>query len=218
MNNHNTKYNNNKASITGIVTSIKFNHESYGEKFYSAFIESKRLNDLTDLVPIIISENIADTENLEGKIVRIIGEFHSFNNYEDGRSYLKLFVFANDVELLDKIPEETANHENNHVFLNGYVCKEPIYRTTPLGKEIADVIVAVNRQYGKSDYIPCVCWGDDAKLTSELNVGDKIVINGRIQSRYYVKKISETETEQRLAYEVSVYHIEKDNANDKESV
>jgi len=215
---NNSLMKNNKVYISGeVVSDPVFSHEVYGERFYAAIIETKRLNDLTDLVPIIISEDIGDTENLKDKIVHVTGEFRSLNKYEDGRSHLRIFVFVTNMEILNEIPEETINYENNHVFLNGYVCKEPVYRTTPLGKEIADVIIAVNRRYGKSDYIPCICWGNDAKVASGLSVGDKVVINGRIQSRYYVKKISETEIEQRIAYEVSAYRIEKDEENDVNS-
>ena len=141
----------------------------------------------------------------EGKCVYITGQFRSFNRHEEHKNRLVLSVFAREFELVEQFEEENAA---NQIFLDGFICKESVYRKTPLGREIADLLVAVNRSYGKSDYIPCICWGRNARFASGFEVGSHVQIWGRIQSREYVKKISETQVEQRVAYEVSVSKIE----------
>ena len=154
----------------------------------------------------MVSERIIDVEaDYIGQLVYISGQFRSFNRHEERKNRLVLSVFARELEILDPDCDEDAG---NQIFLDGYICKEAIYRKTPLGREIADLLVAVNRSYGKSDYIPCICWGRNARFAAGFEVGTHVQIWGRIQSRDYVKKLSETQVEQRTAYEVSVSKIE----------
>ena len=199
-------FENNQVSIVGeIVSEFTYSHEVYGEGFYMMEVSVKRLSDFVDYIPVMVSERIIDVEsNMVGQFVYISGQFRSFNRHEERKNRLVLSVFAREIELLE--PEE--EEEGNQIFLDGYICKEAIYRKTPLGREIADLLVAVNRSYGKSDYIPCICWGRNASFASGFEVGTHVQIWGRIQSREYVKKISETKVEQRTAYEVSVSKIE----------
>lgn len=199
-------FENNQVSIVGeIVSEFTYSHEVYGEGFYMMEVSVKRLSDFVDYIPVMVSERIIDVESdMVGQSVYISGQFRSFNRHEERKNRLVLSVFAREIELLE--PEE--EEEGNQIFLDGYICKEAIYRKTPLGREIADLLVAVNRSYGKSDYIPCICWGRNARFASGFEVGTHVQIWGRIQSREYVKKISETKVEQRTAYEVSVSKIE----------
>lgn len=198
---------NNQVSIVGeIVSDFRFSHEVYGEGFYMVDVSVSRLSNFVDYIPVMVSERLIDvTKDYEGQYVYISGQFRSFNRHEERKNRLVLSVFAREVELMDGMTDEDAC---NQIFLDGYICKESIYRKTPLGREIADLLVAVNRSYGKSDYIPCICWGRNARFASGFVVGTHVQIWGRIQSREYVKKISETEVEQRIAYEVSVSKIE----------
>ncbi len=159
-----------------------------------------------DYIPVMVSERIIDvSRDYVGQYVYISGQFRSFNRHEEKKNRLVLSVFAREVEFLEEVYDEDAE---NSIFLDGYVCKEAIYRKTPLGREISDLLIAVNRSYGKSDYIPCICWGRNARFASEFQVGAHVQIQGRIQSREYVKKLSETEVEHRTAYEVSVSKID----------
>ena len=198
---------NNQVSIVGeIVSDFRFSHEVYGEGFYMVDVSVSRLSNFVDYIPVMVSERLIDvTKDYEGQFVYINGQFRSFNRHEERKNRLVLSVFAREVELMEGMTDEDAC---NQIFLDGYICKESIYRKTPLGREIADLLVAVNRSYGKSDYIPCICWGRNARFASGFVVGTHVQIWGRIQSREYVKKISETEVEQRTAYEVSVSKIE----------
>ena len=198
---------NNQVSIVGeIVSDFRFSHEVYGEGFYMVDVSVSRLSNFVDYIPVMVSERLIDvTKDYEGQFVYINGQFRSFNRHEERKNRLVLSVFAREVEPMDGMTDEDAC---NQIFLDGYICKESIYRKTPLGREIADLLVAVNRSYGKSDYIPCICWGRNARFASGFVVGTHVQIWGRIQSREYVKKISETEVEQRTAYEVSVSKIE----------
>lgn len=198
---------NNQVSIVGeIVSDFRFSHEVYGEGFYMVDVSVSRLSNFVDYIPVMVSERLIDvTKDYEGQYVYINGQFRSFNRHEERKNRLVLSVFAREVELMDGVTDEDTC---NQIFLDGYICKESIYRKTPLGREIADLLVAVNRSYGKSDYIPCICWGRNARFASGFVVGTHVQIWGRIQSREYVKKISETEVEQRTAYEVSVSKIE----------
>ena len=200
-------FENNQVAIVGeIVSDFVFSHEVYGEGFYMVDISVRRLSDFMDYIPVMISERLIDVEkDYRGKNVYIGGQFRSFNRHEEKKNRLVLSVFARDIEILDEVDEEDAQ---NQIFLDGYICKDSIYRKTPLGREIADLLIAVNRSYGKSDYIPCICWGRNARFASGFGVGTHVQIWGRIQSREYVKKISETQMEQRVAYEVSVSKIE----------
>ncbi len=196
-------FENNRLTISGeIVSDFEFSHEIFGEGFYIAHLSSKRTSGTADIIPIMISERLVDIKaDWKGRQVKIEGQFRSYNKHEGNKNRLILSVFAREFE---EIPFE---YDENHIHIDGYVCKEPIYRTTPLEREIGDILVAVNRPYGKSDYIPCIAWGRNARFSKNLEVGTRIQIEGRIQSREYFKKISVTETETRTAYEVSVGKI-----------
>lgn len=200
----NINFENNAVALVGKVTSdFRFNHEVYGEKFYVFELSVERTSNFVDYIPVMISERLVDvTSDLLGTTVYISGNYRSFNFHEETRSRLVLTVFANEIEL------DVDYEQTNNIYLNGFVCKTPTYRKTPLGREIADVLIAVNRAYGKSDYIPCVMWGRAAKFASGFEVGTEVKINGRIQSREYTKQLSETESEKRVAYEVSVGKVE----------
>ena len=165
-----------------------------------------RLRNYSDYIPLMISERLIDTEqDYTGQLIRVSGQFRSYNRHEEKKNRLVLSVFVRELEFLDEIDE---NAKTNQIFLAGYICKEPIYRKTPLGREIADVLLAVNRSYGKSDYIPCICWGRNARFASGFTVGSHIQIVGRVQSREYVKRIDEENVEHRVAYEVSVSKVD----------
>lgn len=196
---------NNQVSIVGeIISGFEYSHEVYGEGFYMMEVSVRRLSDFVDYIPVMVSERLIDvTADYVGQEVYIGGQFRSFNRHEEKKNRLILTVFARELEIIEE-EEEPANQ----IFLDGYICKEAIYRKTPLGREIADLLVAVNRSYGKSDYIPCICWGRNARYASGFEVGAHVQIWGRIQSRDYVKKLDETQVEQRTAYEVSVSKID----------
>ena len=191
---------NNKVYVMGeIVSDAVFSHEVYGEGFYEFFVRVMRLSGQADVLPVTLSERLIQDGMLEkGKSICALGQFRSYNKIENGRSRLMLTVFVR--ELLPELPDKNPNS----ILLSGYICKPPVYRTTPFNREIADVLVAVNRAYNKSDYIPCIAWGRNARFVKNLAVGDKIAISGRIQSREYQKKLSETEMRTMTAYEVSV--------------
>lgn len=195
----------NVAEVIGLVKEpLEFSHTVYKENFYKTKIEVLRDSGKYDEIRIIVPERITDVgKSWAERMVAIIGEFRSNNRREGGKSRLELFLFA-------KAFQELGEGEDgywNHVTLTGYICKPVIYRKTPLGREISDVMLAVNRRNGKPDYIPCICWGRDAKWTSFLDVGQKVEIEGRIQSRNFLKKVGEEEYEQRTAYEVSANTI-----------
>ena len=198
---------NNRVTIVGeVVSEFEFSHEVYGEGFYTLNISVNRLSDSVDIIPLMISERLVDvTEDLRGVIIEASGQFRSYNRHEENKNRLMLSIFVRELQLYDNYEEENST---NQIFLDGYICKPAIYRRTPLGREIADVLIAVNRPYGKSDYIPCIAWGRNARFAAGFVVGSHIQIYGRIQSREYVKKISEDECERRTAYEVSVSKIE----------
>lgn len=191
---------NNKVFISGeIVSDAAFSHEVYGEGFYEFFVRVMRLSGQADILPITISERlIQDGMLAKGKTVCALGQFRSYNKIENGKSRLMLTVFVR--ELLEELPGKNPNS----ILLSGYICKPPVYRTTPFNREIADVLIAVNRAYNKSDYIPCIAWGRNARFVKNLGVGDRIAVSGRIQSREYQKKLSDTEVKTMTAYEVSV--------------
>lgn len=183
-----------------MVTGFSFNHELLGEGFYTAEIAVDRLSKMTDTIPIMVSERLIDvTQDYIGKYVEIRGQFRSYNQYNEEHNRLILHVFATKMEIL-----EEEDYPINKIYLDGYICKPTVYRKTPLGREISDVLLAVNRSYHKSDYIPCICWGRNARYASSLEVSSHLQMEGRIQRREYSKRISETETESRTAYEVSV--------------
>lgn len=197
---------NNDVVISGeIISNFEFSHKIYGEGFYIAYLASSRYSAEKDVIPIMVSERMVDVQaDWIGRFVRIGGQFRSHNKYENEKSRLLLSVFVREFEEGGGEEDFSFLDHRNEIFLDGYICKEPTYRTTPLGREIADVLLAVNRPYYKSDYIPCIFWGRNAVYASNLEVRTRMKIRGRIQSREYQKKIADGEYEPRIAYEVSV--------------
>ena len=198
---------NNQVIMAGeIVSEFVFSHEVFGEGFYMLEISVRRLSNSYDVIPLMISERLIDvTRDYRGETIAVSGQFRSYNRHEEKKNRLVLSVFVRELEFVQEEPESSRT---NQIFLEGYICKMPVYRKTPLGREIADLLVAVNRPDGKSDYIPCICWGRNARYASGFEVGAHIQLWGRIQSREYTKKISEEEIERRIAYEVSVSKLE----------
>ena len=198
---------NNKVTVIGtIVSGFTFSHAVFGEGFYLVDLLVNRLSEQADIIPLMISERLIDvTKDYQGCTMEASGQFRSYNRHEEKKNRLVLSVFARELSFVE---EEDDSVKSNQIYLDGYICKPPVYRKTPLGREIADLLIAVNRPYGKSDYIPCICWGRNARYASAFEVGGHVLIWGRIQSREYVKKLSETETEKRVAYEVSVSKVE----------
>ena len=198
---------NNQVSIMGeIASEFVFSHEVFGEGFYMVDILVKRLSNSSDRIPVMISERLVDvTQDYQGEYIQILGQFRSYNRHEEKKNRLVLSVFAREISFVE---EESDKMKTNQIFLDGYICKMPVYRKTPLGREIADMLVAVNRPYGKSDYIPCICWGRNARFSSTFEVGGHVQVWGRIQSRDYLKKLDGDITEKRTAYEVSVSKLE----------
>lgn len=211
---------NNYLTLVGKITSEKvFSHEIYGESFYIFNLEVPRLSGTADCIPITISERLISNFELSiGKEVEIEGQFRSYNTYENQRSRLVLTVFAKDIKEHYENSEEEASREkiSNEVVLVGYICKKPIYRKTPFGREISDILLAVNRAYNKSDYIPCIAWGRNARFCENMEVGTEVKIVGRVQSRMYEKKHEDGTIEPRVAYEVSVGSMELVNKDDNE--
>lgn len=202
---------NNKVTLSGeIVSNFEFSHEVYGEGFYTAMLASERESTVKDIIPIMVSERLIDVKaEWEGRFMRVNGKFRSYNKHENGRRHLELSVFVREFEEIEFEHEEPGRgNDENSIFLDGYICKEPKYRETPLGREITDILLAINRSYGKSDYVPMICWGRNAVYASGLEIGTRLRIDGRIQSREYEKKISETDSETRTAYEVSISKME----------
>lgn len=194
---------NNKVYLQGeVLTKAVFSHEVYGEGFYEMNVSVKRLSGQTDILPVTVSERLIEAKKLTiGSTIRAIGQFRSYNKIVDGKSRLMLTVFVR--ELCD----ENYSKNPNNIALSGYVCKPPVYRTTPFNREITDILLAVNRSYNKSDYIPCIAWGRNARFVKNLCVGDKLALSGRIQSREYTKKLSDKESRVMTAYEVSVCRL-----------
>ena len=189
-----------------IVSDFVFSHEIFGEGFYMVDVNVPRLSESSDIIPLMVSERLLNVEDdYKGLNIMVQGQFRSYNRHEERKNRLVLSVFAREIEFVDETPESS---KTNQIYLDGYICKEPIYRKTPLGREIADLLLAVNRPYGKSDYIPCICWGRNARFASNFEVGSRCAIWGRIQSREYMKKLSEDQLERRVAYEVSVSKLE----------
>ena len=190
---------NNKVYVYGeIVSEATFSHEVYGEGFYEFFVKVMRLSGQADILPVTVSERIMTEDMHVGGFICALGQFRSYNKLEDGKSRLMLTVFIR--ELLDTQPAKNPNS----IVLSGYICKPPVYRTTPFNREIADLLIAVNRSYNKSDYIPAIAWGRNARFVKNLAVGDKIALSGRIQSREYQKKQPDESLVTMTAYEVSV--------------
>ena len=216
---------NNYLTLVGKVTGEKkFSHEIYGERFYIFNLEIPRLSGVADIIPITISERLISEETLtEGQKLLVKGQFRSYNSYESEKNRLILTVFAKDVKVISEEEQSEEGNEmtkkdviTNEVVLIGYICKKPIYRQTPFGREIADILLAVNRAYNKSDYIPCIAWGRNARFCQNLEVGSQIKLVGRVQSRTYEKKHEDGSVETRVAYEVSVGSLEVIEENDNE--
>ena len=221
----NTNYlENNYLTLVGKVTGEKrFSHEIYGERFYVFNLEIPRLSGNSDIIPITVSERLIKEETLqEGHQLLVKGQFRSYNSYENNKNRLILTVFAKDIIEVEEKEEDEENEMvkkdtiTNEVVLVGYICKKPIYRQTPFGREIADILLAVNRAYNKSDYIPTIAWGRTARFCQNLEVGSKVKIVGRVQSRMYEKKHEDGTVETKTAYEVSVCSLEVINEEGNE--
>lgn len=198
---------NNQVTLMGtIVSEFTYSHELFGEGFYMTSIKVDRLSESADIIPMMISERLVDVNaDYTGEKIIVNGQFRSYNRHEERKNRLVLSVFAREIEFVDEIAE---NARTNQIFLDGFICKEPIYRKTPLGREIAELLLAVNRPYRKSDYIPCICWGRNARYVSRFNVGERCAVWGRIQSREYTKTLEDGTQEIRTAYEVSISKLE----------
>ena len=200
----------NNIEIRGTISSdFVFSHEVYGEGFYNFSVGATRLSESVDLLPVTVSERLIAGMNLvPGDSIEIRGQVRSYNNYiqEERRNRLLITIFAREIELLDA--DSTGFKNPNNVFLDGFICKKPIFRETPFGREIADILLAVNRSYNKSDYIPCICWGRNARFASTLNISDNVRIGGRLQSRVYQKKYDDGSVVEKSAYEISISKIE----------
>jgi single-stranded DNA-binding protein len=198
---------NNQVTVIGeVMSDFSYSHEIFGEGFYMVDVKVQRLSDSMDVIPVMVSERLLNVnDDYKGMFVCVNGQFRSYNRHEERKNRLVLSVFAREIEFVDEIEESV---KSNQIFLDGFVCKEPIYRKTPLGREIADLLLAVNRPYGKSDYIPCICWGRNARFAGSFKVGDRCNVWGRIQSREYMKKLDEESVERRVAFEVSVSKLE----------
>ena len=228
---------NNYLTLVGRVTSEKqFSHEIYGERFYSFDLSIPRLSGNADIIPVTVSERLITDDMMQiGTKLLIKGQFRSYNSYENEKNRLILTVFAKDIEKLEEEVKESEEGEDstvneftkkdtitNEVVLIGYICKKPIYRQTPFGREIADILLAVNRAYNKSDYIPSIAWGRNARFCQNLAVGSEVKIVGRVQSRNYEKKYEHGTVVKKVAYEVSVGSLEvikaADNNEENETV
>lgn len=206
---------NNYVRITGYVDKFVYDHTAYDERFYSSFVHSQRRSGTVDDILVIASQYLIHKKDFAGKYVEIEGEFRSMNVHTGERSRLVLQLFAKNIRIV-RVKESVD--DENEIVLDGFLVKNPIYRVTPNGRQIADLMIAVNHPFGRSDYIPCICWGGSAKWAENLEVGTEIFVQGRIQSREYVKRLSEDESEIRTAYEVSIGKMRvTKNGNRKES-
>ena len=198
---------NNQVTVMGeIVSDFSYSHEIFGEGFYMVDVKCKRLSESYDIIPVMVSERLIDvTDSYIGSLICVVGQFRSYNRHEEHKNLLVLSFFAREINFIEEMEESS---KTNQIFLDGYICKEPVYRKTPLGREIADLLLAVNRPYGKSDYIPCICWGRNARYANHFKVGERCAVWGRIQSREYMKKLDEENVEKRVAFEVSVSKME----------
>lgn len=204
---------NNVVNLRGeLYNKLEFSHEIFGEKFYNVKIKINRLSDSFDTLPMTVSERLLqDIDINKQNLVNVVGQLRSYNKTLNNKNRLVLTVFVREIKTI-----EEENKDPNSIFLDGYVCKEPVYRKTPLGREITDLLVAINRPYNKSDYIPSIVWGRNAKFAKNLKVGDRIQLWGRVQSREYEKKIDEDNVVKKMAYEVSISKIKRldENNND----
>ncbi|HHQ8838235.1 TPA: single-stranded DNA-binding protein [Clostridioides difficile] len=204
---------NNVVNLRGeLDNKLEFSHEIFGEKFYNMKIKINRLSDSFDILPMTVSERLLQDIDLDKQnLVNVVGQLRSYNKTLNNKNRLVLTVFVRKIKSIDE-----ENKDPNSIFLDGYVCKEPVYRKTPLGREITDLLVAINRPYNKSDYIPSIVWGRNAKFAKNLKVGDRIQLWGRVQSREYEKKIDENNVVKKMAYEVSISKIKKLDENNNE--
>ncbi len=198
---------NNRVVVIGkIISEFTFSHEVFGEGFYTVNVSVNRLSDQVDVIPLLISERLINVkEDYTGRTVEATGQFRSYNRHDGVKNKLVLSVFVREISFREEFTDYT---KTNQIYLDGFICKAPIYRKTPLGREIADLLVAVNRPYGKSDYIPCIAWGRNARFAQNFEIGTHIRLWGRIQSREYSKKFGENEVEKRIAYEISINKLE----------
>lgn len=198
---------NNKVSVIGeVISGFTFNHETFGERFYMVDIAVKRMSGEDDIIPLMFSERLIDVhQNYEGCTIEAIGQFRSYNRHDGVKNRLVLSIFVREINFLEEFTDYT---KTNQILLDGYICKVPVYRKTHFGREITELLLAVNRPYEKTDYIPCITWGRNARYASSFEVGTRIRVWGRIQSREYTKKINDVECEKRVAYEVSVIKLE----------
>lgn len=206
MTNDNALFENNVVYVAGeVAREPSLSHEIYGEKFYVFNLNVERLSKSYDTLPVLVSERLVSIERLhKGTLIEVEGQFRSYNSSNDGRSKLVLNIFAREARIVESLENI---HNRNTVFLDGFICKHPNYRTTPFGREITDILIAVNRAYNKSDYIPCICWGRNARFCEKLNIGVNIKVWGRLQSRTYEKKLDDRVIK-KIAYEVSVTKLE----------
>ncbi|MGO1369175.1 MAG: single-stranded DNA-binding protein [Senegalia sp. (in: firmicutes)] len=213
--------NNNSVTIVGkVVKEKEFSHEMYGESFYVYEMEIPRLSEQSDILPVTVSERLlVDLDIQVGKTIIVEGQLRSYNRYENSHNKLVLTIFARDVYIPCEEEYAEKSKRPNEIYLDGFICKKPVYRTTPFGREITDILMAVNRAYNKSDYIPSISWGRNARFCENLKVGDHIKIWGRIQSREYQKRLSDGSTVNKMAFEVSISKLEyiKDDNNRENS-
>lgn len=208
---------NNMVTVTGVVTEeAQYSHTVYGEGFYTFCVASERLSNYADILPVMVSERLlalAENELHKGSKICITGQLRSYNHFNGKKNRLVLTIFARELSF----QKDDVIAPCNEIFLNGYICKKPIYRKTPFGREISDILIAVNRAYHKSDYIPCIVWGRNARYVGEASVGTPISLKGRIQSRTYQKKAGD-KMEERVAYEVSVSQMELTEMKEKQEI
>ena len=202
----NKEIDNNFVELVGEISKeAEYSHEIYGERFYIISMKVQRTSGNEDEIPVMVSGRMCNPKEFyTGQRLKVSGQCRSYNRHEETANRLILYVFVQEMEFLDEMQDDL---QVNDIYLDGYICKEPTYRETPLGREISDLLIAVNRPYGKSDYIPCICWGRNAHYAYKLEAGSHVRISGRIQSRTYLKRISDTEKEERIAYEVSAGKI-----------
>lgn len=200
-------FKNNQGVLAGeVVSEFQFSHEVFGEGFYTLYLQVARLSDAGDVIPLLVSDRLVNVqEPILGKKIEVKGQFRSYNKHENNQNHLVLSLFVREIQFLE---ENEEIQKPNSIYLDGFICKPPVYRMTPLGREIADLLVAVNRSYGKSDYIPCICWGRNARYAGSLEVGTRVFIWGRIQSREYQKKAQDQSIITKTAYEVSISKME----------
>ena len=192
----------NQITLRGSLRALpEFSHENHGKRFYRFFLEVPRLSGAVDTLPVIAKETILNTVDPSGgEMLTVTGQVRSHNLRDNGKRHLSVFVFAASIAAEDGEPINT-------VLLDAIVCREPTYRRTPLGREICDVMLAVPRAFHRADYLPCILWGRVAAEAAQCTVGDRLIINGRLQSRIYTK-LTDEGAQERTTYEVSALTAE----------